>query len=207
MKLLHVDAACIVVDKPAGLPAVPGRSTALHDCAATRLRAIHADALVVHRLDMATSGLLLFARGIDAQRALGRAFERRQVTKRYHAVVAGIVGDDAGSIDLPIGADWPNRPRQQVDRLAGRAALTRWQVLARDAAAGTTRLALQPETGRTHQLRVHLAAVGHPIVGDTLYGPLGAESTAGRLLLHATALGFDHPTGGRRMEIESPPPF
>ena len=203
--LLHADAHCIVVDKPAGLPAVPGRPQALQDCALSRVRAVHADARVVHRLDMATSGLLLFARGEDAQRALSRAFEQRRVHKRYMAVVQGEMRDPAGEIELPIGAHWPDRPRRHVDRASGQAALTRYQVLTVE--KGRTWVELEPVTGRTHQLRVHLAAIGHPILGDGLYAPAAVQAAAPRLLLHASALAFAHPGTGEMFEVRSQPDF
>ena len=203
--VVHADAQCVVVDKPAGLPAVPGRPPALHDCAWSRVQALHADARVVHRLDMGTSGLLLFARGETAQRLLSRAFEERRVHKRYVAVVAGEMRATEGEIDLPIGAHWPDRPRRQVDREAGRAALTRYRVL--DIEAGRTRVELEPVTGRTHQLRVHLAAIGHPILGDALYAPPPVQAAAPRLLLHASRLAFPHPATGQACELSSEPGF
>lgn len=202
--VLHVDAALIVIDKPAGLLAVPGRGAAAQDCASARIQELFADALVVHRLDQATSGLLIFARGAPAQRNLSQAFAERRVDKRYIAVVDGLIGDDEGSIDLPLAADWPNRPRQQVDVEHGKPSSTRWHVLARDAVAGTTRLALQPLSGRSHQLRVHLLAIGHPILGDALYAPALA---APRLMLHASALSLTHPSDGRLLNFSSPVPF
>ncbi len=201
MTPLHLDDDLIAVDKPAGLLAVPGRSEP--DCLAARVMACWPDARIVHRLDMATSGLMLFARGAAAQRRLGDAFASRQVRKRYVALVHGRLAGDAGEIDLPLAADWPNRPRQQVDRSHGKPSLTRWRVLARDDAAHTTRIELAPVTGRSHQLRVHLQAVGHPIVGDTLYGgPAGA-----RLMLHAAHLALAHPASGRPLELDCPLPF
>ena len=169
MTPVHLDPYMIVVDKPAGLLAVPGRSEA--DCMATRVQALWPEALVVHRLDMATSGLLLLARGAQMQRLLSQAFAERRVDKRYIAVVHGLPVEDSGKIDLPLAADWPNRPRQQIDHGRGKAALTLWRVLGRDPATQQTRLELQPVSGRTHQLRVHLAAIGHPVVGDALYAP------------------------------------
>jgi len=203
--LLHTDAHCIVVDKPAGLPAVPGRPQALHDCALSRVCAVHADARVVHRLDMATSGLLLFARGQDAQRALSRAFEQRQVRKRYVALVDGQLDSPEGEIRLPIGAHWPDRPRRRVDPEAGQAALTRYRVLA--AEGGRSLVELEPVTGRTHQLRVHLQAIGHPILGDALYAPPPVQAAAPRLMLHASVLAFPHPGTGEIVEIRSAPGF
>ena len=203
--ILYVDDQIVVVDKPPGLPAVPGRTAALQDCAHSRVRGRHGDALVVHRLDMATSGLLVFARSLEAQRTLGHAFERREVDKRYEAWVAGLPSQDSGSIDLPLAPDWPHRPRQRVDVERGRPARTHWSVLER--ARDRCRLALQPVTGRTHQLRVHLAQIGHPILGDTLYAPDGVQSMAPRLCLHATRLEMKHPQTGLRVVFESPPPF
>jgi tRNA pseudouridine32 synthase / 23S rRNA pseudouridine746 synthase len=204
---VHVDEACIVVDKPSGLPAVPGRGEHLQDCMARRVQARYADALVVHRLDMATSGLLLFARGALAQRRLSEGFAAREVHKRYLAVVHGAVAQDEGEITLPLLTDWPNRPRQRVDLEHGKPSLTRWRVLARDAQRHTTRLALTPVTGRSHQLRVHLQALGHPILGDTLYAPAEVQAQAARLLLHADALGFAHPVSGDPLRFELPAPF
>jgi tRNA pseudouridine32 synthase/23S rRNA pseudouridine746 synthase len=205
--LLHVDAALLVADKPSGLLSVPGRGPHKADCLWRRVAAAHADARVVHRLDQATSGLMLFARGAAAQRALARAFERRTIEKRYVAVVDGCVAADAGAIELPIGADWPCRPRQRVDVAHGRAACTRWWVLARAADGRSTRLELEPITGRSHQLRVHLLAIGHPILGDALYAPELVHSRAARLLLHATRLALAHPLDGRALAFESPVPF
>lgn len=205
MHVWHEDADLLAVEKPAGRLAVPGRGVAGRDCVAADVAARWPGALVVHRLDMATSGLMLFARSAAMQRALGDAFAGRRVGKGYRAVVHGLVAQDSGEIDAPLAADWPNRPRQRVDAAHGRPSLTRWRVVARDAAASRTHLELEPLTGRTHQLRVHLASIGHPIVGDALYG----EITAGepRLLLHASALAFAHPRDGRALALDSPAPF
>ncbi len=207
MTPLHVDAACIVVVKPAGLPAVPGRSEHLQDCMAAHVQAQFADALVVHRLDMATSGLMLFARGAFAQRTLCRAFERREVHKRYVAIVHGRIDALDGEIDLPLRVDWPNRPRQQVDMANGKPSLTRYRVLAHDPLANTSRVMLEPVTGRTHQLRVHLLAIGHPILGDALYAPVAVQALAGRLLLHAESLTFMHPVDGQTLCVSHAAPF
>jgi tRNA pseudouridine32 synthase/23S rRNA pseudouridine746 synthase len=209
VQLRHVDADCIVALKPAGLLSVPGRK--VRDCVADRLRQRFADALVVHRLDMATSGLLLFARGLEAQRRLSGDFAEQRIEKRYVAVVHGLVERDAGSIALPLAADWPNRPRQRIDHAAGKPALTHYRVLQRDRARGLTRLELRPVTGRTHQLRVHLLAIGHPIVGDALYAP-DAPGAPGalvvqRLHLHANALGFPHPGSGQPLRFTDDAPF
>jgi tRNA pseudouridine32 synthase/23S rRNA pseudouridine746 synthase len=201
--IVHADDALLVVDKPAGLLAVPGRGEAGLENLATRVQALHADALVVHRLDMATSGLMLFARGPQVQRQLSADFAARQVAKGYVAVVEGCLAADRGEVDAALAADWPRRPRQKVDRLTGKPALTRWQVLERG--PDWTRLALEPVTGRTHQLRVHLQSIGHPIRGDALYGT--PPPCSARLLLHAARLAFTHPTRGGWMEFASPPPF
>ena len=206
-EIVHADAHCIVATKPSGLLAVPGRGEAGRDCLSERVRSEYADALIVHRLDMATSGLMLLARGADAQRALSVAFARREVHKRYVAVVAGRLDSSEGEIDLPLAADWPNRPRQQVDALRGRPSLTRYRVLDSDAAHNTTRLELEPVTGRAHQLRVHLLALGHTILGDALYGSAEVQAAAPRLLLHASSLRFAHPASGESMSFDSPPPF
>lgn len=204
---LHVDDGLIVVDKPSGLLAVPGRGADKQDCLAARVQARWPDVLVVHRLDQATSGLMLFARGPDAQRRLARCFEERAVDKRYVAVVAGRVAGGSGCIDLPIAADWPRRPLRCIDAAHGRPSQTRWQVIEHDPTGERTRLALDPVTGRTHQLRVHLLAIGHPILGDTLYAPPAVQALAPRLLLHAQGLAFPHPVTGEALRFESAPPF
>ena len=209
--LVFADPWLLVADKPAGLLCVPGRGADKADCLASRVAAQWPDARVVHRLDMATSGLVVFARGAAMQRALSIAFAERRVHKRYVAVVAGAPAGEQGQIDLPLAADWPRRPRQRVDHQAGKPSLTHWQVLQRDAIAGTTRLGLCPVTGRTHQLRLHLAAIGHPILGDALYADPDRAAAAPRLLLHAcdlaiNALAGPHgPTPAWRWH--SPPPF
>jgi tRNA pseudouridine32 synthase/23S rRNA pseudouridine746 synthase len=204
LALVHADDALLVADKPAGMLCVPGRGADKQDCLATRVQAVFPDALVVHRLDMATSGLVLFARGHAAQRQLGMAFARREVHKRYIAVVHGRLRPEQGEIDLPLIADWPNRPRQKVDRAHGKPSLTRYRVLACDGAADTTRVELEPVTGRSHQLRVHLLAVGHPIVGDALYAP---NDEGSRLLLHACVLRLVHPISGDVRQWCSEAPF
>ncbi len=207
MIIVHHDAQLIVADKPAGLPTVPGRPLELHDCLWHRVREQWPDALVVHRLDMATSGLVLFARGAEAQRLLSIAFAQRRIDKRYEAIVAGDLQDEAGEIALPLAADWPNRPRQKVDTEQGRPSLTRWRVLERGVTPQATRIALEPLTGRSHQLRVHLAAIGHPLLGDTLYAPPELAAAAPRLLLHATRLAFAHPADGSAVAFDSAAPF
>ena len=164
---------------------------------------LYPDALTVHRLDQVTSGLLLHARGKDMQAALSMQFEQRQVGKRYEAVVQGLLEGEAGEVDLPLIVDWPNRPKQMVDHERGKSALTRWRVLARDAVAQRTRVELEPITGRSHQLRLHMASIGHPIVGDVLYDAAPAQ----RVHLHARTLQFIHPLTREALAFESPVPF
>lgn len=207
---IYADSACLALEKPSGLLCVPGRGPDKQDCLASRAQALWPDALVVHRLDMATSGLWLMGRGPAMQRILSMAFEGRRVDKRYVAVVAGRLpppdtADGWGEIDLPLAADWPRRPLQKVDPTSGRPSRTRWRVLGHEGT--TTRVELEPLTGRTHQLRVHLQALGHPILGDTLYAPPEVQAMAPRLLLHATALRLPHPVTGEPLALDCPPPF
>jgi tRNA pseudouridine32 synthase/23S rRNA pseudouridine746 synthase len=255
VQTLYQDEHLLVLDKPAGLLSVPGRGADKQDCLSARAQRLWPDALVVHRLDMATSGLLLMARSPAVQRVLGNAFADRQVRKRYEAVVTGRLAapqDDAGPhdaglhdaglhdagphdaglhdpglhharlpsspgeepaeggwgvIDLPLALDWPRRPLSIVDRERGKPSRTLWRVLAHDGPQGTTRVELAPVTGRSHQLRVHLQALGHPILGDALYAPAPVQAQAPRLLLHATRLAFAHPVDGRPLDFHSPAPF
>jgi tRNA pseudouridine32 synthase/23S rRNA pseudouridine746 synthase len=210
-ELLYADDHLLVLNKPSGLLSVPGRGPDKQDCLSARVQRHYPDALIVHRLDMQTSGLLAMARGIAAQRALNRAFEQRLVHKRYQAVVDGLAsidGPDAwGVIDLPLELDWPNRPKHIVDYVNGRPSVTRWRVLSPDLERNGTRLELEPVTGRSHQLRVHLQAIGHPILGDDLYASAEAAARACRLLLHACELSLPHPTTGELISFSSPPPF
>jgi tRNA pseudouridine32 synthase/23S rRNA pseudouridine746 synthase len=192
LDLIYRDDTLLVVSKPAGLLAVPGRGEDKQDCLATRIQQEFPDALVVHRLDMATSGLMLFARGVEMQQRLSQMFRTRQVQKRYVAIVAGKMEQATGEVNLPIVADWPNRPLRKIDVESGKPSLTRFRLLALDAVKDTSRVELEPVTGRTHQLRVHMAEIGHPILGDTLYGAMAGVSSE-RLLLHASKLGFVHP--------------
>lgn len=201
--IVYADSALLVLEKPADLLAVPGRGDAGRDNLAAHVQAVYADARVAHRLDMATSGLMLFARGAEVHRALSQAFAERQVHKRYQALVEGKVQSNSGEINAALRVDWPNRPRQVVDALQGKPSLTRWVVLGRE--GSHTRLALEPVTGRSHQLRVHLQSIGHPIVGDKLYG---SEPPRGpRLMLHACSLALAHPSTREAVSFESPVPF
>ncbi|KAF1020773.1 MAG: Ribosomal large subunit pseudouridine synthase A [Paracidovorax wautersii] len=208
--VLFADNHLLAFDKPSGLLSVPGRGPDKQDCLAARARARWPDALVVHRLDMATSGLIVMARGLEMQRRLSAAFADRETAKEYVAVVDGWLASDAGEIALPLITDWPNRPRQMVDHAIGKPSLTRWQVLARShdgQGHAQTRVALFPVTGRSHQLRVHLQAIGHPILGDALYAPPAALARAPRLLLHACALALPHPATGQPLALRCEPPF
>jgi tRNA pseudouridine32 synthase / 23S rRNA pseudouridine746 synthase len=205
LHVLHEDAHILVLDKPSGLLAVPAKPPGPQDCLHARAVAAFPDALLIHRLDMETSGVTVFARSRLAQRHLNWQFERRQVRKTYVARVAGRVEGDVGRIDLPLIADWPNRPRQMVCHQRGRTAVTDWRVLTREPAA--TRLELHPLTGRSHQLRVHCRSLGHPILGDPFYADPAALVAAPRLQLHAAALAFRHPDGGAWVEFASPVPF
>lgn len=210
---VHEDEALLVLVKPAGLLCVPGRGPLKQDALSRRARQHWPGALVVHRLDQATSGLVLMARDPATQRQLGAAFERREVLKHYEAVVRGLPpepapGEDWQLIAAPLAADWPERPKQKVDPAHGKPSQTLWRVLAHDPATRTARLALRPLTGRTHQLRLHLAHIGHPIVGDALYGDDADDAAPGsRLLLHACGLRLRHPRTGLWLQCSSPPPF
>jgi tRNA pseudouridine32 synthase / 23S rRNA pseudouridine746 synthase len=208
---IHLDEALLVLNKPAGLLCVPGRGADKQDCLIARVQTQWPEALTVHRLDMATSGLVVIARGPAAQRRLSEAFEQRLTDKRYTAVVHGDVrastGAEHGVIEAPLIIDWPHRPRSKVCADTGKPSTTHWRIESQtDTAHGpVTRLALQPITGRTHQLRVHLMHIGHPIVGDALYAPDPTHSA--RLLLHAQCLTLPHPSTGQILRFESPCPF
>ncbi len=204
VELLYSDDTLLLLNKPAGLLAVPGRGEDKQDCLSSRTQSQFPDALVVHRLDMATSGLMLFARSAEMQRQLSYLFRERLVEKRYVALVQGQLAAD-GEINLPIAADWPNRPLRKIDHATGKHSLTRYRLLAYDPASDTSHVELQPVTGRTHQLRIHMASSGHPILGDALYG--SGLNSAGRLLLHASELAFVHPQTGVALQFSSSPPF
>ena len=203
LAVLHHDHELLVMNKPAGLLSVPGKLPGLDDCLLARVRAAFPEALLVHRLDRDTSGVIVFALTPRAQRHLSRQFEQRRSEKRYVARVAGRL-DGSGTVDLPIATDMENRPRQKICLDRGRAAQTGWKVLARE--DGATRVALSPVTGRSHQLRVHMLAIGHPILGDPLYAPDSAADHP-RLMLHAEWLRLRHPDGGRFVDFTAPCPF
>ena len=224
LEVVYADADLLVLNKPSGLLSVPGRGEDKQDCLSARAQAQFPDALIVHRLDMATSGLMVMARSLDVQRTLSNAFANREVTKHYVAVVDGqleAAGKEWQIIDLPISVDWPNRPLRVIDPINGKPSVTRWQPLTESASGASavegtvdvdrstpfTRVLMAPVTGRSHQLRVHLAALGHPILGDALYAPPVALQRASRLLLHASRLGFAHPKSGGMLEFDLPVPF
>lgn len=206
IEIVTIDDAFIVANKPSGLLSVPGRGLDKTDCLSARVQAEFPVALVVHRLDMETSGLMVFARNLDAQRALNRAFEQRLVEKYYVAIVTGTVDSDQGTINLPLICDWPNRPRQMVDHAIGKPSTTHYVVLARDETLMQTRVGLTPITGRSHQLRVHMASLSHAIIGDSLYS-VNPPPDGQRLLLHAAKLGFPHPLSGEPVNCVSDVPF
>ena len=217
LDVCYEDEALLVINKPGGLLSVPGRGPLMADCLVSRVQLRYPDALIVHRLDLPTSGLIVLARGPETQRRMSTLFQDRLVDKTYTAVVAGTLASDAGEVNLPLITDWPQRPRQKVDLSAGKPALTRWRVLERRADAAeaeawgehlaTTRVALTPVTGRSHQLRVHMMSLGHPIVGDPMYASEAVRAQASRLLLHASHLCFAHPLSGQTVQVESVAPF
>ncbi len=206
--ILYLSAQVIVVNKPSGLLSVPGRGADKEDCLSRRVQAEFPDALIVHRLDMGTSGIVVMGRGNKAQRELSVMFQERKVLKRYHALVDGQwTAAFAGEIELPIDVDWPNRPKRKVDHAMGRPSLTRYRVLDTSATQAISRIELEPMTGRTHQLRVHMDAMGHPILGDDFYGTPASCAKAQRLMLHASRLEFSDPETGLPLCIDCPAPF
>ena len=205
---IHADAHLLVLNKPTDLLAVPGKGADKQNCLSSRVQKAYPDALIVHRLDMATSGLMLMARGAAMQTSLSKLFETRAIHKRYVAVVDGQMEASSGwkLIDLPIALDWPNRPLRIIHP-EGKPSQTRWRVMQDQSDVKSTRVELEPITGRSHQLRVHLKALGHPILGDRLYAPAAAASLSARLLLHACRLQFVHPARSEDLTFENSPPF
>lgn len=201
----YQDDWCLIVEKPAGLLSVPGRTPGPN--LADQVRVQFSDLRVVHRLDEATSGLILFARGDALAGRFGRLFEERKIDKRYEAIVQGQVEPAEGMLDWPLIRDWPNRPRQKVCLETGKPSQTHYTRIAYLPERNATRLTLIPFTGRTHQLRVHLMQFGHPILGDRLYGEAEVSNAAPRLLLHACELDFIHPISAERIRVTSPTPF
>lgn len=205
LHILYQDAHLLLVDKPSGLLSVAGKTDGLADCLEYRVKRAFRHALLIHRLDMDTSGIMIFALSRVAQKHLNLQFEKRQVSKSYTARIWGHPKDDQGIVDLPLASDWPNRPLQKVCHENGRSAKTDWKVLAREVDA--TRVSLHPTTGRTHQLRVHMLAMGHPILGDRFYAGAKALAAADRLQLHAETLGFMHPESAQQVHFSSVCPF
>lgn len=205
--LIHADSALLVVNKPSGLLSVPGRGAEKQDCLIKRVQADYPEALIVHRLDCDTSGLLVLARGKEMHRRLSIQFQDRHVSKLYIAVVQGELAQTSGEVNLPLIVDWPNRPLHKVDFEMGKPSLTLYRVLSHNAAEQCSRLELTPETGRTHQLRVHMQALGHPILGDSLYADAATREKADRLLLHAEYLAFAHPESGEPLSFTCAAPF
>ncbi|OIQ96218.1 ribosomal large subunit pseudouridine synthase A [mine drainage metagenome] len=208
LSLLYLSEQLIVVDKPSGLLSVPGHGAGKEDCLSRRVQAEFPDAMIVHRLDMGTSGIVVMGRGATAQRELSILFQERKVRKRYQALVDGHwTAAAAGEIELPIGVDWPNHPKQKVDHATGRPSLTRYRVLDIGAARTVSRIELEAITGRSHQLRVHMEAMGHPILGDDFYGTSASCAKAERLMLHACQIELRHPETGALLRFDCPPPF
>ena len=207
LPVLFVDDYLVVVDKPHGLLSVPGRDPANRDCVPARLHAEFGELRIVHRLDLDTSGVMILARTPDAHRHLNRQFEKRETEKYYEALVWGLPSDDEGEINLPICVDWPNRPRKIVDYVNGKPAQTFYSVIERETERNISRVLLKPITGRSHQLRVHLAEIGHPILGCPFYAHEQARTAADRLMLHACELSITHPLSGERLTFNVPAPF
>jgi len=205
LDVIHLDDQILAINKPSGLLSVPGKAMEHRDCLETRVKAAYPDALLVHRLDMDTSGVMVFGIGKAAQRHISSQFQKRQLEKTYMARVRGRVVDDTGRVDLPLIVDWPNRPLQMVDHTRGKPSVTDWTVLARE--DGATRMELRPKTGRSHQLRVHMLELGHPILGDRFYGNAEVVAAADRLQLHAQILRMRHPDGGAWLTLQAPCPF
>lgn len=204
LDVLHEDHEIVVLNKPAGLLSVPGKGAHLADCLLTRVQEVFPTALLVHRLDRDTSGVMVFGLTPHAQRHLGLQFEKRQVKKTYVARVRGRLEPKTGTVDLPLIVDWPNRPRQKVCHETGKAAVTDWRV--QRYGEDETRVRLMPKTGRSHQLRVHMLALGHPILGDPLYAE-GRARDYPRLMLHSEELRLRHPDGGAGMSFRAKAPF
>ncbi|MGB1234425.1 MAG: pseudouridine synthase [Planktomarina sp.] len=200
LEIIHDDHEILVVDKPAGLLSVPGRGDHLSDCLIARVQAVFPTALVVHRLDCDTSGVMVFALTPHAQRHIGLQFEKRKTKKTYLARVSGEIEGNSGTVDLPLIVDWENRPRQMVCHDRGKSAHTDWKVLKRG--GGETRVRLLPKTGRSHQLRVHMLSLGHPILGDPFYAT-GAALGYPRMMLHSEELRLHHPDGGQMMRYRA----
>ena len=207
LDILFQDQSLLVLNKPSGLLSVPGRGPDKQDSLAWRVQQEYPDALTVHRLDMETSGLVVMAKNTQIHRQMSLLFQEREVHKQYIAVVDGVIEQMDGKIDLPLITDWPNRPKQKIDHDKGKPSVTHYKVIALDQRQSTTRVELQPVTGRTHQLRVHMQSMGHAILGDRLYASERVLSKANRLLLHACTLAFRHPLTHESLHFTSDDPF
>lgn len=205
--IIHQDDNFLVVNKPSDLLTVPGRGPDNQECLINRLLLEFPNARIVHRLDYATSGLVIIPLNYEAQKNIGKQFELRQTQKQYIAVVDGIIKEESGQVDLPLICDWPNRPKQMVDHVNGKSAQTDFTVLGRDFDKSCTRLMLKPITGRSHQLRVHMMAINHAILGDRFYATGRALDASERLLLHAESISFIHPVSGETVQVSTPAPF
>ncbi|MES0881372.1 RluA family pseudouridine synthase [Roseibium sp. SCP14] len=205
LPILHEDADLLVVNKQSGLLSVPGKAEEHSDCLERRAQELHPGARIVHRLDMDTSGVMVLAMNAAAHRHLGLQFERRKTRKTYLAEVWGHLSEEEGEVDLPLVCDWPNRPKQMVSFEHGKPALTRWTVV--DRTERTSRVRLFPHTGRSHQLRVHMLSLGHPIIGDRFYAEGDALTASDRLALHAESLELHHPSSGERVTFRAECPF
>lgn len=205
-RLIYVDDELLVVEKPSGLLSVPGRGDDKQDCLIARLHALgYPLARIVHRLDFDTSGLLVVAQNADSHRELSRQFHDREVTKHYTALALGAIAQPQGEITFPLIYDPENKPRHKVDYVEGQSALTEYNVVNQQ--ESFARVDLIPHTGRTHQLRVHMQALGHPLLGDSLYAPEHAFNRESRLCLHAERLSFTHPLHHGRLSFYAPAPF
>lgn len=207
LDVLYEDKYLLIINKPSGLLSVPGRGDDKKDCFISRIKEDYPDALIVHRLDMSTSGLMVIARGKEIERGLSILFQKRTVDKKYIAVVDGKIYPETGEVDLPLITDWPNRPKQKVDFKSGKPSQTQYTVLSYNKENNSTRIILKPHTGRTHQLRVHMQSMEHAILGDELYANKEAVDKASKLLLHASYLSFNHPVTGELIEVDSKPEF
>ena len=205
LDILHADHEILIVNKPAGLLSVPGKGPELADCLIARIQDVFPQALLIHRLDRDTSGVMVFALTPHAQRHIGLQFEKRQTKKTYVARVAGRLEPKTGTVDLPLIVDWPNRPKQMVCHVTGKSAHTDWRVL--KASDGESRVRMFPKTGRSHQLRVHMLALGHPILGDPFYAEGAARDDHARLMLHSEELRLRHPDGGEGVRFRAKAPF
>ncbi len=203
LDILYLDDDLLIANKPPGLLCVPGKGPEKQDCLYNRALKFNPNARVVHRLDQGTSGIVMFPLNYLTLKNLTHKFEAREIHKRYVAVVEGLVEEDEGEIKLPLICDWPNRPLQKVCFEHGKSAHTRYKVIERNTEQNTTRVLLEPVSGRTHQLRVHMLSLGHPMLGDGLYAPEPVLAKSPRLLLHAQELWLDHPISGVEIRIKT----